>query len=50
MIVYEYTAGFEFIPVLVGIHRYEFANRTASFGRGTRVSHFVDWIETLAVE
>lgn len=46
-IVYEYTAGFEFIPVVVGVHQYQFANQTASFGRATRVSHFVEWIEAL---
>jgi len=48
-IVYEYTAGFEFIPVVVGIQQYQFANQTASFGRATRVSHFVEWIEILSV-
>lgn len=48
-IVYEYTAGFEFIPVLVGIYQYQFANETASFGYATRVSHFVEWIDTLSV-
>lgn len=47
-LVYEYTSGFEFIPVLVGIHQYQYANRTGSFGRATRVSHFVDWVEELS--
>lgn len=46
--MYEYTAGYEFIPVVVGIQQYQYANQTASFGRATRVSHFVEWIETLA--
>jgi len=46
-LVYEYTRGFEFIPVLVGIHQYQYANRTATFGRATRVSHFVAWVEEL---
>lgn len=48
--MYEYTAGFEFHPVVVGIHRSHVANETASFGLATRVSHFVEWIETLAGE
>ncbi len=50
-IVYEYTdAGLEFIPVLVGIHQYQYANQTASYGHATRVSHFVEWVETLVEE
>ncbi len=48
-IVYEYVAGLSFIhPVLIGIHQYQFANATASFGYATRVSHFVEWIRTLS--
>lgn len=48
--MYEYTRGFQFIPVLVGIHQYQYANQTAAFGRATRVSHFVDWIEELTAD
>lgn len=49
--VYEYAdAGLEFVPVLVGIHQFQYANQTASYGHATRVSHFVDWIETLSAE
>ncbi|XP_037044801.1 uncharacterized protein LOC119080505 [Bradysia coprophila] len=44
-IVYEYTAGFEFIPVVIGIER--FLNQTLSFAAASRVSYFVEWIETL---
>ncbi|XP_037040519.1 coagulation factor X-like [Bradysia coprophila] len=50
-IVYEYAdAGLVFVPILVGIHQFQYANQTASFGRATRVSHFVEWIETLSAE
>ncbi|KAG4077419.1 hypothetical protein HA402_002846 [Bradysia odoriphaga] len=44
-IVYEYTAGFEFIPVVIGIET--FLDQTQSFAAASRVSYFVEWIETL---
>jgi len=50
-IVYEYTyGGLEFSPIIVGIHQYQYANQTASYGRATRVTHFVQWIQTLSEE
>lgn len=49
--VYEYSdASLVFVPVLVGIHQFQYANQTASYGRATRVSHFVEWVETLVAE
>lgn len=49
--MYEYAdEGLVFVPVLVGIHQYQFANQTASYGLATRVSHFVEWIENLTEE
>lgn len=49
-IVYEYSEDFEFHPILVGVQHYQYVNGTASFGRATRVSHFVEWIDALSNE
>jgi len=50
-IVDEYTdAGSVLVPVIIGIHQWQFVNQTASYGLATRVSHFVEWIETLSQE
>jgi len=47
-LVNEYSDEcFVFMPVIVGIHQYQYVNQTASYGRATRVSHFVEWIQTL---
>ncbi|XP_037025044.1 plasma kallikrein-like [Bradysia coprophila] len=46
--VNEYAADLNLHPVLIGIHHYQFFNGTEdTFGRATRVSHFLEWISTL---
>lgn len=49
-LVFEYTESLEYVPVLIGIHQYQYANETAAFGRSSRVSHFLEWIRELTAE
>ncbi|XP_037048501.1 serine proteinase stubble-like [Bradysia coprophila] len=46
--VYEYATDLDLHPVVIGIYQYQISNGTATYGVGTRVSHFLDWIDTLS--
>ncbi|XP_037037350.1 uncharacterized protein LOC119075060 [Bradysia coprophila] len=45
--VYEYAPDFDLHPVVIGIYQYQIINGTATYGVGTRVTPFLDWIDTL---
>lgn len=45
--VYEYAPDYDLHPVVIGINHYQYANQTGSYGLATRVSHFVEWIQSL---